>query len=130
MSIWSKVCGKSDDQDSAPAPAPGEPEAKAPAAVQPNLKDLSTKRRFTVAHSFDTKTGEIARFMVTDCVSNEELNRGRRPAVAEFPVSVLYDARQQKQNAEQYAEYMNRLEQARQQVYEQNLLIDLIKQNP
>lgn len=102
-----------------------------PVNTTPNIPpvpiDSSKKREFIVGHNFDKVTGQYHAFFVTDCFDNAELQAGTRPTIASFPVSVLYDAYEQKQRAEQYADYMNRFTDAKQKAYEQTLLVDIIK---
>lgn len=89
--------------------------------------DTTKKREFIVGHNFDKKTGDLYGYFVTDCFDDAELQLGRRPEVARFPVSQLYDAHAQKLRAEKYAEYMNRINDATQKAYEQTLLVDILK---
>lgn len=93
------------------------------------MPDTTKQREFIVGHSFDKKTGVINGFFVTDCFDDAELQAGTRPAVATFNVTQLYDAHSQRQRAEKYAEYMNRINDATQKAYEQTLLIDVLKDN-
>ena len=95
--------------------------------VQPKDIDTSKKREYQVGHHYDKQTGDYNGFFVTDCFDDAELQLGRRPHVATFPVSGLYDVYEQKQRAEQYADYMNRINDAKQKAYEQTLLVDIIK---
>lgn len=89
--------------------------------------DTTKKREFTVGHNFDKKTGDLYGYFVTDCFDDAELQLGRRPEIARFPISQLYDAHAQKIRAEKYAEYMNRINEATQKAYEQTLLVDILK---
>lgn len=84
-------------------------------------------RTYKVAHTRDEDTGDYLKFFVTDVHTNDELKKGRRPDIAVFPVSQLYDEEEQRQRAEHYAEYMDRLQEAKQRAYDNELLIDIIK---
>ena len=95
--------------------------------VKPKFVDTKKKREYLVGHTTDTKTGQYLAFFVTDVFDDEELKSGTRPEIATFPVSTLYDAYEQKQRAEKYCEYMNRINEAKQKAYEQTLLIDILK---
>ena len=97
--------------------------------IQPKIINTTKKREFLVGHNYDRKTGEYHAFFVTDCFDDAELQAGKRPQVATFPVSTLYDAHEQKQRAEKYCDYMNRINDATQKAYEQTLLIDIMKDN-
>lgn len=81
------------------------------------------KRVYKVAH---IKTdGKITAFFVTDAHSDDELDD--RPTLMSFPVSILYPEEDQKQRAEEYAEYMNKIVCATMQAYENNNLLDILK---
>ena len=97
-------------------------------AYTPAVIDTAKKREFIVGYCTNNKTGEYTSFFVTDCFDDAELRRGTRPEVASFPVSQLYDAHEQKQRAEKYRDYMNRINEAKQKAYEQTLLMDIMKE--
>lgn len=107
----------------------GEEEGDVPVEYkQPKqMPDITKQREFQVGHNYDKKTGELYGFFVTDCFDDEELHSGKRPEIARFPISQLYDAHAQKLRAEKYAEYMNRINEATQKAYEQTLLVDILK---
>ena len=102
---------------------------KEKARTTPKFIDTSKKREYLVGHTTDSKTGRYLCFFVTDVFDDAELQSGARPELARFPVSELYDAYEQKQRAEKYCEYMNRMLEAKQKVYEQTLLVDILKEN-
>ncbi len=128
MAFWNR---KDKDQDLSPEPVETEEDMPAAPVYKAPLKmpDVSKKREFIVGHNFDRKTGVINGFFVTDCFDDAELQEGLRPEIARFPVTQLYDAHEQKQRADKYAEYMNRINEAKQKAYEQTLLIDVLKDN-
>ncbi len=80
-------------------------------------------RKYSVWHFSDARTGKIIKYEVTDKITGET----DRPAVAEFPVTSAYTSDVQKQRAKDYADYMNRIVEATQEAYDQNLLIDKLK---
>lgn len=84
-------------------------------------------RTYKVGHTKGEESGDYLRFFVTDCHSTEELNKGLRPNLAEFPVTQLYDADEQEQRAQQYADFLNKIQQATQKAYEQTLMMDILK---
>lgn len=84
-------------------------------------------REYIVGHTSSTDTKEIVSFFVTDCVDDEELQSGKRPTIAVFPVSQLYEAQEQEYRAIQYAEFMNKINEATQKAYEQTMLMDILK---
>ena len=84
-------------------------------------------REYVVGHTSITETGELTSFFVTDCFDDNELNSGKRPTIATFPISQLYDQYEQKQRAEQYADFLNKINEATQKVYEQTMLMDILK---
>ena len=47
--------------------------------------------------------------------------------MAEFPISQKFDSETQKDRAEAYADYMNKVALATKQAYENNQLIDILK---
>ena len=84
-------------------------------------------RTYKVAHSKDNETDLIYKFFVTDVHNDEELRKGRRPEIAEFPVSQLYDEEEQNARAQHYADYLNKIQDAKQTAYNGTMLFDLIK---
>lgn len=85
------------------------------------------KREFKVGHVKDTSSGEISAFFVTDANNNKEIDL--RPQLMTLPVSILYPEEDQKQRAEEYVEYMNKIVYATMQAYENNNLMDVLKGN-
>lgn len=84
-------------------------------------------REYVVGHTTSNQTKEIIQFFVTDCRNDEELRAGKRPAVAEFPVSQLYDHDEQKARAEMYAEFLNKINAATRKAYEHTQLLDIMR---
>lgn len=83
------------------------------------------KREFKVGHTKDKDSDIITSYFVTDANNNAELDT--RPQLMTFHVSVLYPADDQKQRAEEYVEYMNKIMDAMHQAYENNKLMDVLK---
>lgn len=83
-------------------------------------------RTYKVAHTRDEETNEMLKFFVTDVHDNEELKKGKRPDLAIFPVTQLYDEDEQRQRAEHYCEYLNKIQEAKQTAYNGALLFDTI----
>lgn len=84
-------------------------------------------RTYKVAHSRDTETNDIFKFFVTDVHNDEELKKGKRPDIAVFPVTQLYDEEEQRQRAEHYCDYLNKIQEAKQTAYNGALLFDTIR---
>ena len=84
-------------------------------------------RTYKVAHTRSEDTGDIFRFCITDVHDNEELKKGKRPDMVIFPVTQLYDEDEQRQRAEHYCEYLNKIQEAKQTAYNGALLFDTIK---
>lgn len=84
-------------------------------------------RTWKVAHhKEETKKGfKITEYFVTDAGTNDELSD--RPVAAAFPVSQKFDNDHQEKRAEEYAEYLNRINEAATQAYENNRLLDILK---
>jgi len=90
------------------------------------IKDIEVKpirREFKVAHT--KSEGMITAYFITDAHDNSELDD--RPTLMSFPISILYPQEDQKQRADEYAEYMNKIVDATQQAYENNNLMDILK---
>lgn len=83
-------------------------------------------RTYKVAHTRDEETNEMLKFLVTDVHTTEELRSGKRPDIAVFPVSQLYDEEEQRSRAEHYCEYLNKIQEAKQTAYNGTLLFDTI----
>lgn len=83
------------------------------------------KREYKVGHTKDKDVGEVTSYFVTDANNNAELDT--RPQLMTFHVSVLYPADDQKQRAEEYVDYMNKIMDAMHQAYENNKLMDVLK---
>lgn len=81
------------------------------------------KRTFKVAESKNLDK-RVTKLFVTDAEGMEELTT--RPHVAEFPVSERYDEGEQEKHAQMFADFMNKIQEAKQQVYEQNMLMDIL----
>ncbi len=82
------------------------------------------KREYKVGHN--KVEDKIVSYFVTDAHDNSELET--RPELIRFPVSQLYCDADQKQRAEEYADAMNKIQQAIEQTYENNKLVDLLKE--
>lgn len=67
----------------------------------------------------------IVKYFVTDANDSSELDE--RPVVAEFPISQKFDREVQKERADSYADYMNKVAEATIQAYQNNQLIDILK---
>ena len=80
-------------------------------------------RTWLVAHN--RINDKIVKYFVTDAETNDEIDH--RPVVAEFPVSQKFDKEVQKERADAYADYMNKIAEATKQAYENNQLIDILK---
>lgn len=74
-------------------------------------------------YSIISKNGLITAFIVSDDRSTVD----NRPTLVSFPVSILYPADMQKQRAQAYAKFMNKINEATVTAYEQNSLIDILK---
>ena len=85
------------------------------------------KREYKVGHTKrDKNGGEITEYFVTDANDNSEIDS--RPHLMTFPVSLLYPAADQNARAWEYVEYMNKIVEATQQAYENNNLMDILKE--
>ena len=84
-------------------------------------------RTYKVAHNKDSDTGRVLKFFVTDVHDDNELQKGLRPEIAVFPVSQLYDEEEQNYRASHYADYLNKIQEAKQTAYNGTMLFDLIK---
>lgn len=85
------------------------------------------RREFKVGHVKDRETNEITAFFITDANHNKEIDL--RPQLMSLPVSILYPEEDQKQRAEEYAEFMNKIVEATHQAYENNNLMEVLKGN-
>lgn len=85
------------------------------------------RRDFKVGHVKDRESGEITGFFVTDANTNKEIDL--RPQLMSLPVSLLYPEDDQRHRAEEYADYMNKIVDATHQAYENNKLLDVLKEN-
>ena len=56
-------------------------------------------RPYNVAVYSDSNTKEVLKFVVTDAQDKKELDSGKRPVVAEFPVSILHEEDEQRKRA-------------------------------
>lgn len=83
-------------------------------------------REYKVGHTANSD-GEITAYFVTDCFDDAELKKGLRPHIAMFPVSQLYDRYEQENRADMYVNYLNKMQEAKQQIYEQTMLMDILK---
>ncbi len=84
-------------------------------------------RTYKVAHTRDQETNDIFKFFVTDVHDDAELKKGKRPDLAVFPISQLYDEEEQRSRAEHYCEYLNKIQEAKQTAYNGALLFDTIR---
>ena len=83
------------------------------------------KRTYKVAHSRNGTTKKIIKYFVTDAHDADDLDN--RPVVAEFPIGDRYDDDEQDRHAHMFADYMNKVLEAKEQAYEQNVLLDILK---
>ncbi len=84
-------------------------------------------RTYKVVNHRDPDTQEIIRYSISDVHNDEELQKGKRPEIAVFPISQLYDAEEQLSRAEHYMEYLNKIQEAKQTAYNGTLLFDTIR---
>lgn len=82
-------------------------------------------RKFKVAESKNADTKKVTRLYVTDAEGPEEL--GSRPDVAIFPVSERYDEEEQLRHARLFADYLNKVNEAKNVAYEQTMILDILK---
>lgn len=80
--------------------------------------------RYCVYKWGNKNTGEISRFAVGIDSTNVEST----PVVADFPVTGKFSAAQQRHHATLFCEYMNKIQEATEKAYEQNMLVDILKQ--
>ena len=88
-------------------------------------------RKFQVWTYSSNSTGRVTKYTVGDCNDEESKfeqknNTVVRPDVAEFPVSQLHAADEQKHRAYILKDYLNKIEEAKQQAVEQTALVDLL----
>jgi len=88
-----------------------------------NTEVKPIRREYKVAHT--KSEGIITAYFVTDAHDNSELDD--RPTLMSFPVSILYPQEDQKQRADEYVDYMNKIVEATHQAYENNNLMDVLK---
>lgn len=82
-------------------------------------------REYKVAYTTDRDTKQKDCYMVLDHLSDaSDINK--RPIVAKFPISQLHDELAQERRAYDYAAYMNKLQEAAEQAYKHNHLIDVL----
>lgn len=75
--------------------------------------------------TFDVwNTIDKTRFVVTDKYDADDEDR---PNAVIFPVSELYDEATQAKRAQEYAKYLNKIEEAAKAAYEQIHLADILK---
>lgn len=70
------------------------------------------------------KDGKVTEYFVTDAQTKEEIDV--RPTAATFPVSGRFDEEIQKARADQFAEYLNKLDEAARVAHEQIHLVDIL----
>lgn len=80
-------------------------------------------RHFVVGVSTGRTTKKVTRYFVTDADSDDISSR---PVAAEFPVSEAYTREIQEERAVAFADYMNKLEEAKKVAYEQVHLVDVL----
>jgi hypothetical protein len=83
------------------------------------------RREFKVGHVKDHESDDITSYFVTDAHDNKEIDL--RPQLMTFPISMLYPAEDQRQRADEYATYMNKIVEATHQAYENNQLLEVLK---
>jgi len=81
-------------------------------------------RVWKVAHT-KTENNVYTKYFITDANTDAEIDT--RPVVASFPISQKFDQEVQEARAYAYAEYMNKIEEAVKQAYENNQLMDILK---
>jgi hypothetical protein len=84
------------------------------------------QREYKVGHIRNQDSKQITAYFVTDAHNNKEIDL--RPQLISFPVSVLYPEQDQEQRAQEYADYMNKIVCATMQAYENNNLMDILKE--
>lgn len=82
-------------------------------------------RIYKVGHTVDGDTKKYSRFFITDANDEDELDS--REMVATFPVGGRYDEDTQRHHARVFADYMNKLEEAKRVAYEQTMIMDILK---
>lgn len=83
------------------------------------------KRTYKVGHTTDATTKKYTKFFITDAHNEDELDS--RPMVATFPIGERYDEDTQHHHAKMFADYMNKIEEAKQIAYDQTMLMDVLK---
>lgn len=68
---------------------------------------------------------EITEYRVTDEIDSDP--KDKRPFVASFPVDAKYPADVQLHHARQFRDYLNKIQEATEQAYEQNMIVDILK---
>lgn len=80
-------------------------------------------REYKLWHHTSQATNKITKFSVSDALNVDD----DRPSLVEFPVSVAHTSDVQRARAKEYADYMNRIVEATQNAYSENLLADKLK---
>jgi hypothetical protein len=80
-------------------------------------------RKFSMWTLSNNQTKKVTKFVVDDALTHTD----ERPTVAEFVVSQAYPEDVQRARAKEYADYMNRIVEATQNAYSENLLADKLK---
>lgn len=84
-------------------------------------------RKFRVCETAHQRTGKLLSFMVTDVLNDEELQHNVRPSVVTFPISQLYDSKEQRLRADQYADFLNKINEATLKAYQNTQLLDIMR---
>ncbi len=84
-------------------------------------------RTYKVVNHRDNNSNEIINYSISDVHDDDELQKNKRPTIATFPVSQMYDAEEQLSRAEHYMEYLNKIQEAKQTAYNGALLFDTIR---
>ncbi len=82
-------------------------------------------RKYEVASTTNRATRKIERFFVTDAKDDKELSE--RPHAAEFPISEMHYEEMQRQRAQDYCDYLNKLVEAAESAYNNNQLVNILK---
>lgn len=88
-------------------------------------------RKFKIWTFTSRQTNEVTKYTVGDATEDEATfekkhDRVVRPDRIEFPVSQAFPANEQLQLARLVKDYLNKIEEAKQQAIEQTAIVDLI----
>ena len=82
-------------------------------------------RRYSLGHTTDNRSKKYLEFFVTEAETDKEVSI--MPKAAIFPISQRYDEQMQRHRAEQLIDYLNKIAEATEKAYEQNMIIDILK---